>query len=154
VWRAVVDLDHWHEWVPFLEASERTPGASGSPAWRLRFDLPLPLRDRHYAVRARASGPGGGLRAGGTLSWESVPGSGNVAWARGSVAVLPRGPGRTLVVFHSATDTGDRTPGFLLDRALRQSLPWVLEGLAQQVSRCRYTTPYPDGCREERPYTP
>lgn len=83
----------------------------------------------------------------------AVPGSGNVASARGSFTLTPRGPAGTLVVFRTATDTGDATPRFLLDRALLDSLPWVLDGLRQQVNRCRYTEPFPEGCREERPWT-
>lgn len=148
VWRAVADLDHWHEWVPFLEVSDRKAGPGEAPAWELRFDLPLPLRDRHYRVVpgvGRATAPSG---AAATLSWDSVPGSGNVARAGGSFTVASHPRGGTLVVFRTVTDTGDRTPRFLLDRALRESLAWVLEGLAQQVNRCRYTLPRPEGCRE------
>ena len=154
VLRAVEDADHWAEWVPFLARSARQPqggsgaGPAGGPRWELAFDLPFPLRDRHYAARVEVSGDGA---AGGTVSWASVPGSGNVASARGSFTLSPRGPGRTLVVFRTATDPGDATPRFLLERALRESLAWVLDGLRQQVSRCRYTEPWPDGCREERP---
>lgn len=151
VWRAVADVDHWSEWVPFLEASERVAGGDGAPAWELRLDLPVPLRDRHYRAAVRVGEGVGGSR---TVSWRSVPGSGNLAWARGSFRLEPRGPGSTLVVFRTATDTGDRTPRFLLDRALRESLPWVIDGLAQQVNRCRYTDPWPDGCREAPPWTP
>lgn len=157
VLRAVADADHWAEWVPFLSRSEREPppregGAAGArPRWELAFDLPFPLRDRHYAARLTVAGDGAGGR---TVSWASVPGSGNVASARGSFTLSPRGPAGTLVVFRTATDPGDATPRFLLERALRESLPWVLDGLRQQVSRCRYTEPWPDGCREERPWEP
>lgn len=151
VWVAVADLDHWHEWVPFLAVSERIPAAGPSPAWQLRFELPFPLRDRHYRVVAEV---GGASEAGRAVSWRSLPASGNVAWARGAFTLEPRGPGRTLVTFRTATDTGDRTPRFLLDRTLRESLPWVLEGLAQQVNRCRYSVPRPDGCREAPPGSP
>lgn len=151
VWRAVADVDHWHEWVPFLETSARVTGGDGAFTWKLRLDLPVPLRDRHYRASVCV---GGRLGKGRTVSWRSVPGSGNVAWARGSFHLEPRGPGSTLVVFRTATNTGDRTPRFLLDRALRESLPWVIDGLAQQVNRCRYTDPWPDGCREAPPWTP
>ncbi|HUP43859.1 MAG TPA: hypothetical protein VM599_11690, partial [Thermoanaerobaculia bacterium] len=72
----------------------------------------------------------------------------------GSFTLAPRGPGRTLVLFRTATETGDRTPRFLQERALLQSLPWVLDGLRQQAERCRYAVPRPDGCREERPGPP
>lgn len=168
--RAVSDVVHWREWVPFLESSERstTPG----PASReLAFDLPWPLRDRHYratvlvessrpAAGAEAPGRTGGERfdAGGRewlLSWLSVPDSGNVEWARGSFLVRELGSGRSLVVFRSATDLGEpRLTRSLLDRVVEDSLRWVLDGLAQQVNRCRYVVPYPDGCTEERPSRP
>ena len=154
VLRAVADADHWAEWVPFLTRSERRGGegaAAGRPRWELAFDLPFPLRDRHYSMRLEISEGGGPRR---TVSWASIPGSGNVASARGSFTLSPRGPAGTLVVFRTATDPGDATPRFLLERALRESLAWVLDGLRQQVNRCRYTEPWPDGCREERPWAP
>lgn len=149
-WRAVADVDHWPEWVPFLEVSERQPGSPERPRWRVELDLPLPLLDRHYTAGARTSSAG----AARVLDWRSVPGSGNVAWARGSFTVTPRGSERALVVFRTASDFGDHTPVFLLEHALRKALPWVLDGLAQQVNRCRYTVPYPDGCHEEPPSVP
>jgi hypothetical protein len=155
VLRAVADADHWAEWVPFLARSERQPPAEGEnaagwPRWELAFDLPFPLRDRRYDVRIGSAPDGAGGR---TISWASVPGSGNVASARGSFTLSPRGPAGTLVVFRTATDPGDATSRFLLERALRESLAWVLDGLRQQVDRCRYSEPWPDGCREERPWT-
>lgn len=153
VFRAVADADHWAEWVPFLEQSARrqAPGDDvGRPRWELAFDLPFPLRDRRYAARVAVAEDAGAR----TVSWTSIPGSGNVASARGSFTLSPRGPGRTLVVFRTATDPGDATPRFLLERALRESLAWVLDGLRQQVNRCRYTEPWPDGCREEPPWEP
>jgi hypothetical protein len=150
VWRAVADVDHWHEWVPFLEVSERQPPGRDGSRWRVVLDLPLPLADRHYAAGARTGRAGSSW----VLDWSSVPGSGNVAWARGSFIVTPRSPERSLVVFRTASDFGDHTPELLLELALRRALPWVLEGLAQQVNRCRYTVPYPDGCREEPATSP
>jgi uncharacterized protein YndB with AHSA1/START domain len=154
LFRAVADADHWSEWVPFLERSERRRDPGGAPVWSLAFDLPLPLRDRRYRARVVAEEPDADTSEDWTVSWASVPGSGNVARAQGSFSLRAHGPGRTLVVFRTATDTGDRTPRFLQERALLQSLPWVLDGLRQQVGRCRYTVPWPDGCREERPWAP
>lgn len=168
--RAVADVVHWREWVPFLESSERST-APGPASRELAFDLPWPLRDRHYratvlvessrpAAGAEAPGRTGGERfdAGGRewlLSWLSVPDSGNVEWARGSFLVRELGSGRSLVVFRSATDLGEpRLTRSLLDRVVEDSLRWVLDGLAQQVNRCRYVVPYPDGCTEERPSRP
>lgn len=150
--RAAADADHWAEWVPFLTRSERGREASGRPLWHLAFDLPALLRDRRYSIRmATPAMDGAGAW---TVSWTSIPGSGNVAWARGSLRLTPRGPAITLVVFRTASDPGDATPRFLHHRVLLQSLPWVLDGLRQQAGRCRYTVPWPEGCREERPWRP
>lgn len=153
--RAVGDVTHWTEWVPYLESVARgSEKEAARPAWHLRFDLPVPLRNRHYAARFVPQARGEGAEGAWEVSWASVPGSGNVAWARGSFSVSPYGAGGSLVVFRTATETGDGTPRFLLDRVLRKSLPWVLDGLAQQVNRCRYTVPRPRGCREEPATSP
>lgn len=159
--RAVGDVDHWSEWVPFLEGSERAQ-APGPASRELRFDLPWPLRDRHYraelrteAIRAAGGGPGETGPLDWTLTWVSVPESGNVEWARGSFRVRAHDAGRSLVVFRSATDVGEaRFARALLDRVMEESLLWVLDGLDQQVNRCRYTVPFPEGCTEERPSRP
>ena len=158
LFRTVADVDHWSEWVPFLERSQRRHGPGGDPEWSFELDLPFPLRDRRYRARVTAARPeadgGGADSEGWTVAWASVPGSGNVAAARGAFTLTRHGPARTLVVFRSATETGDRTPRALQERALLESLPWVLDGLRQQVNRCRYMEPWSDGCPEERPWAP
>lgn len=165
--RAVADVDHWREWVPFLESSARST-APGPASRALAFDLPWPLRDRDYraTVLVESSRPAAGAEAPGEVvgaaggrewlvSWLSVPDSGNVEWARGSFLVRELDAGRALVVFRSATDLGEpRFARSLLDRVMEDSLRWVLDGLAQQVERCRYVLPYPDGCTEARPSRP
>ncbi|HUF77367.1 MAG TPA: SRPBCC family protein [Thermoanaerobaculia bacterium] len=154
LFRALADPDHWPEWVPFLERSERPNGPAGAPVWSLAFDLPLPLRDRHYRARVTTSEPAGEGAGLWTVSWDSVPGSGNIASARGAFTLARHGPKRTLVVFRTATDTGDHTPRILQERALLKSLPWLLDGLRQQAGRCRYSVPWADGCLEARPWAP
>lgn len=159
--RTIGDVDHWSEWVPFLKTSKRSR-APGPLSRELHFDLPWPLSDRHYraqirteAIRAAGGPPGEAGPLEWTLTWDSVPDSGNVEWAWGSFRVTDHEPGRSLVVFRSATDVG--TPRFarsILDRAMTDSLSWVLDGLAQQVNRCRYSVPFPAGCDEERPSKP
>ncbi|HLE84383.1 MAG TPA: SRPBCC family protein, partial [Thermoanaerobaculia bacterium] len=37
LFRAAADADHWAEWVPFLEGSERSAEAGGGVSWRLAF---------------------------------------------------------------------------------------------------------------------
>jgi hypothetical protein len=39
-------------------------------------------------------------------------------------------------------------PARLERRALERTLPWVLDGLAQQVNRCRYDRPVHPSCGE------
>lgn len=168
VFRAIADVDHWNEWVPFLESAERVQDAPGGPSRRLRFDLPWPLRDRHYRalfrVERSAAIPPAPAPAEPrqppperewVLTWTSVPDSGNVEWAQSSLHVRGHGPDRSLVVFRSATDVGESLyTRPLMDRAMEDSLLWVLDALAQQVDRCRYTVPWPAGCEEERPSRP
>jgi hypothetical protein len=159
--RAIGDVDHWSEWVPFLKTSKRS-SAPGPLSRELHFDLPWPLSDRHYraqlrteAIRAAGGAPGEAGPLEWNLTWDSVPDSGNVEWAWGSFRVTDQAPGRSLVVFRSATDVGaPRFARSILDRVMTDSLSWVLDGLAQQVNRCRYTAPFPAGCDEERPSKP
>ena len=159
--RAIGDVDHWREWVPFLKTSRRSK-APGPVSRELHFDLPWPLSDRRYraelrteAIRAAGGGPDEPGPLDWTLTWDSVPDSGNVEWAWGSFRVTDHEPRRSLVVFRSATDVGaPRFARSILDRVMTDSLRWVLDGLAQQVDRCRYTVPFPEGCEEARPSRP
>jgi hypothetical protein len=161
VGRAIGDVDHWREWVPYLKTSGRST-APGPVSRELHFDLPWPLSDRHYraqvrteAIRAAGGGPGEPGPLDWTLTWDSVPDSGNVEWAWGSFRVTDHEPRRSLVVFRSATDVeAPRFARSILDRVMTDSLRWVLDGLAQQVDRCRYTVPFPAGCEEEKPSRP
>jgi len=138
VFRAVIDVEHWHEFMPFLTASDARPEKDGSILSAQRLDLPFPLGERHYRIRFRSRverGGQGGRETVWRAEWSYVPGSGNITGLRGSWT-LTAAPGGTLAVCRLWTDTG--VSSSLMDRATEKSLPWIFDGLRQHVRRSRY----------------
>ncbi|HEY2737686.1 MAG TPA: SRPBCC family protein [Thermoanaerobaculia bacterium] len=138
VFRAIVDVEHWHEFMPFLAASDARPGKDGSILSAQRLDLPFPLGERHYRIRFRSRVERGGQGGRETVwgaEWSYVPGSGNLTGLRGSWT-LTAAPGGTLAICRLWTDTG--VSPSLMDRATEKSLPWIFDGLRQHVRRSRY----------------
>lgn len=146
VLRAVRDLAHYHEFMPFMAASTPGRGADGGSEVAVELDLPLPQTDRHYAIRVARDGTLGS--DGHEVAWEMVPGSGNVRFHRGAFRLTPWPGDETLVEIRLANDPGGLVPRSFQRDALRETLPWVLDGLRQHVGRCRYQQPVPDGCTE------
>jgi hypothetical protein len=143
VYRALTDWAHAEEWMPFVERSDAVPQPDGSVVSFQALDLPAPLGDRHYKIRARAGiagGAGGKARVWRTR-WSYVPGSGNVDDHRGSWELTSFGDGRTLATCRLYTDPGGSVPAWMMDRATRKSLPWIFDGLRQHVRRSRYDAP-------------
>ncbi|HEX3530358.1 MAG TPA: SRPBCC family protein [Thermoanaerobaculia bacterium] len=138
VFRAVVDVEHWHEFMPFLTASDARPEKDGSLLSAQRLDLPFPLGQRHYRIRFRSRVERGGRETVWRTEWSYVPGSGNLTDLRGSWT-LTAAPGGTLAVCRLWTDTG--VSPSLMDRATEKSLPWIFDGLRQHVRRSRYDQP-------------
>lgn len=142
VFRALADLDHWDEFMPFLESSDARPQPDGSVLSFQRLELPALIGERHYQIRAeiraeiRARGRSGGRIW--RLEWSYVPGSGNVVAHRGSWELSEIAPGRTLAVLHLYTDPGGPVPDRAMDRATGKSLGWIFKGLRQHVRRSRY----------------
>jgi ribosome-associated toxin RatA of RatAB toxin-antitoxin module len=140
VFRAVVDVAHWHEFMPFLEASDARPQPDGSVLSEQLLDLPFPLGSRHYQIRLRSRAertPGGPVWQ---EEWSYVPGSGNLKGLRGSWTLVPTADGATLATCHLWTDPGSLSSG-LMDRATAKSLAWIFDGLRQHVRRSRYDRP-------------
>jgi ribosome-associated toxin RatA of RatAB toxin-antitoxin module len=139
VFRAVRDVEHWRELMPFLTASDAEPQGDGSILSAQRLDLPFPLGERHYSIRFRSrverTPQGTVWRA----EWSYVPGSGNLADLRGSWA-LTAAPGGTLAICRLWIDPGSFSSR-LMDRATAKSLPWIFDGLRQHVRRSRYGDP-------------
>jgi hypothetical protein len=144
VFRALADVAHWPEWMPFLGRSDAQPQADGSVLSRQVMSLPSPLGERRYRVRltqgteASPEGPPGKAWV---VRWVLVPGSGNLAGLHGSWRLTALGPNRTLAVCRLFTDPGGLTPRWAVDRGTAQTLPWIFHGLRQQVRRSRYDGP-------------
>lgn len=140
VFRAVADVEHWHEFMPFLTASDARPEKDGWVQSAQRLDLPL-LGERHYRIRLRSRmehGGRGGRETVWRVEWSYVPGSGDLTGLRGSWA-LTAAPGGTLAVCRLWMDAGGLPS--LMDRATEKSLPWIFDGLRQHVRRSRYDPP-------------
>jgi len=137
VYRALTDWAHAEEWMPFVERSDAAPQPDGSVVSFQALDLPAPLGDRHYKIRARAGVASRKTRVWRTR-WSYVPGSGNVEDHRGSWELTAFGDGRTLATCRLYTDPGGAVAAWMMDRATRKSLPWIFDGLRQQVRRSRY----------------
>lgn len=129
VFRALMDLDHWDEFMPFVEESDASPQPDGSILSFQRLQLPPMIGGRHLRIRVRG-------QAGRRVEWEYVPGSGNIEEQRGSWTLAQAGPGRTRAVLRLHTDPGG--PAWAMDRATAKSLVWIFDGLRQHVRRSRY----------------
>ncbi|MEA2694028.1 MAG: hypothetical protein QOJ16_3415 [Acidobacteriota bacterium] len=137
VFAALTDFAHYQEWVPFVSRSDARPQPDGSVLSAQSLRLPALVGNRSYKIRAVAEIEAG--KAGPVLRtrWTYVPGSGNVVDTRGAWTVTGFGAGRSLATCHLFTDPGS-VPHWAMNRATRQSLPWIFDGLRQQVRRERY----------------
>lgn len=147
LFRAVADVGHYAEFFPFVSRSRAEVGADGRLLVHQVVDLPFPWPDRRFAATVESSRPGRGAAAVWSAGWRHVPGSGNVRENRGRWTLLPLAPGRTLVELRLESDAGG-VPRSLQRRALADTLPWALDGLRQQVNRCRYDEPVHPTCGE------
>jgi ribosome-associated toxin RatA of RatAB toxin-antitoxin module len=139
VFRAVADVEHWHEFMPFLEASDAHLQPDGSVLSAQRLALPFPLGERHYRIRFRSRLERTAQGAVWHAEWSYVPGSGNLADLRGSWT-LTAAPGGTLAICRIRTDPGSFSSR-LMDRATAKSIPWIFDGLRQHIRRSRYLSP-------------
>lgn len=139
VFRAITDVAGWHEFMPFLTASDAQPQKDGSILSAQRLDLPFPFGERRYRIHLRSEVERAPQGAVWRAEWSYVPGSGDLADLRGSW-MLTAAPGGTLATLRMWTDPGSFSSR-LMDRATRKSLPWIFDGLRQQVQRSRYASP-------------
>jgi hypothetical protein len=131
VFRALMDLDHWDEFMPFVEESDAKPQPDGSVLSSQRLGLPPMIGERRLQIRVTG-------QAGRKVEWSYVPGSGNVKAQRGSWTLVEAGPGKTRATLRLFTDPGGSAPDWAMDRATGKSLVWIFDGLRQQVRRSRY----------------
>lgn len=141
VFRALADVEHWHEFMPFLEQSTARPRRDGSVESFQRLELPFPLGRRSYRVRVRNRVEK--IAAGNVwhIDWSYVPGSGNVKDHRGSWTLTAAPDGATLATLRLYTDPGGFAPARAMDRGTTETLPWIFHGLRQHVRRSRYDDP-------------
>lgn len=140
VFRAITDYAHYAEFMPFVTDSR----AVGDQQWELSLDLPWPSPDERFLITAESQAGDGRW----TSNWRLVPGSGEVLENRGDWTLEPYGPDRTLVTLRMRSHSGPPIPAGLQERATRDSLPWMLDGLRQHVGRCRYDEPRAATCTE------
>lgn len=131
VFRALMDLDHWDEFMPFVEESDAKPQPDGSILSSQRLALPPLIGERHLRIRVTG-------QAGRKVEWSYVPGSGNVKSQRGSWTLEAAPGGTTRATLRLHTDPGGSAPDWAMDRATGKSLVWIFDGLRQQVRRSRY----------------
>lgn len=141
VFRALADVAHWEEFVPFLEKSDARPQPDGSVLSAQLLELPHLLGRRHYTVRVRHRVEE--TRAGRVwhVGWMYVPGSGNVSGHHGSWTLTPLPNGKTWAVCRLFTNPGGATPRWAVNRGTSATLPWIFHGLRQHVRRSRYDGP-------------
>ena len=133
--RAVADVLHYEEFMPFLEASTADRQADGSILSRQTLDLPGLLGTRHLTARFRLARPTATTYS---VTWISLPGS-EVRDQHGSFHLAPLGNG-TLVTCRFFLDPGG-APAFLVNPQTERSVGWILDGLRQHVNRGRYGEP-------------
>jgi hypothetical protein len=150
VYRAITDYANYDEFMPFVKQADvvRTL-PDGAVLSTQRVDLPGPFGERHYtlSVRSRVERKGQGKGTKGAAVWRTewvyVPGSGNIADQRGSWTLEEHSPGRTLATFRLYTDPGGAVPGWMMEKAVAETLPYVFDGLRQHIRRSRYDDPLP-----------
>lgn len=141
VFRALADVEHWHEFMPFLEKSTARRRKDGSIESFQRMDLPFPMGKCSYRVQVRSRTE---RTAGGPvwhIDWTYVPGSGNVEDHHGSWTLTAAAHGGTLAALRLYTDPGGLVPPQAMDRGTIETLPWIFHGLRQHVQRSRYDGP-------------
>lgn len=138
VFRALSDVEHWHQFMPFLEQSTEKRRKDGSIESFQRLELPFPVGRRAYRVRVRTSAE---RTAGGTVwhvAWTYVPDSGNVEDHHGSWTLVAAAGGATSATLRLSTDPGGFVPASAVERGTAETLPWIFHGLRQHVRRSRY----------------
>lgn len=138
VYRAVADLEHWDEWVPFMTAADARELPGGEVESRQRLEFPALVGTREFRVRATATAPSAAGPRRWTVTWSYVPGSGNVAAHRGSWTLTEHAPGRTLATCRLFTDPGGITPAWAMNNATAKMLRWMFKALRLQTNRGRY----------------
>lgn len=138
VFRALMDVEHWYEFMPFMEKSSARRRKDGSIESFQRLQLPFPAGRRTHRIRLRGrteTGPAGSTWR---IEWTSERGFGNIKDHRGSWTLTGDGTGGTRATLRLFTDPGGFLPASAADRGTVETLPWIFHGLRQHVRRSRY----------------
>lgn len=141
VFRALMDVEHWHEFMPFLEQSSARRRKDGSIDSFQRLQLPFPAGRRSYRIRLRGrteTGPAGPTWR---IEWTQEPGWGNVKDHHGSWTLTASGKSATKATLRLFTNPGGFISAGAADRGTAETLPWIFHGLRQHVQRSRYDNP-------------
>lgn len=143
--RAVGDWRHYAEFFPFVERSAAAL-EGGAVVVRQTLDPPglAPRRELIAAAELLAPPPSAEPPRTWRIRWRGV--APEDAGQHGEWTLTEIAPGRTRVELRLAARLG--LPAGLERRALERTLPWVLDGLAQHVNRCRYDRPVHPTCGE------
>lgn len=138
VFRAIADLEHWDEWVPFLAEADAVVLPGGEIESAQRLELPGFLGTRRFRVYAQVMKPGAAGPRRWSVAWSYVPGSGNIAAQRGAWTLVEHAPGRTLATCRLYTDPGGFAPASAMNSATEKMLRWMFKALPLQTNRGRY----------------
>lgn len=141
VFRALMDVEHWHEFMPFLEKSTARKRKDGSIESFQRLKPPFPMGQLSYRIRVISRTE---PTAAGTvwhIDWTYEPGSGNVKDHHGSWTLTATENKATLATLRLYTEPGGFIPARAMDRGTIETLPWIFHGLRQHVQRSRYDAP-------------
>jgi uncharacterized protein YndB with AHSA1/START domain len=138
VFRALMDVEHWSEFMPFMEKSSARRRKDGSIESFQRLELPFPAGRRSYRIRVRGRTETSPTVTVWRIEWASERGSGNVKEHRGSWTLTANGTGGTRATLRLFTNPGGFLPASAADRGTAETLPWIFHGLRQHVRRSRY----------------
>lgn len=143
--RAVGDWRHYAEFFPFVVRSSAAV-EGGVVVTRQTLDPPGLAPRREVVAVAAAEPPPPSARGPRTWRFRWQARGGGPDAERGEWTIVELSPARTRIEIRLAGRLG--LPATLERQALTRTLPWVLDGLAQHVNRCRYDLPVHPTCRE------
>ena len=145
LWKAVNDLEHYTEFMPYLEKA-KVIKREGSSAWQYySVDAPV-ISDRDYTLKLTTD-PDPGKKDRWRVSWVAAnkvgpkpqPGKVRVKVATGSWVFRAKEGGKaTLILYTVRSDPGGSIPSWIANRANRKAVPDVMRALLKQSKKSRY----------------
>jgi uncharacterized membrane protein len=145
LWKAINDLEHYTEFMPYLETA-KVLKREGESAWQYYcLDTPV-ISDRDYTLKlTKAAEPGksGKWR----VSWTTAnavgpkpkPGKVRITVADGSWLLEARNGGKsTRITYTVRSDPGGSIPSWIANRVNRKAVPDVMRAVVKQSKKSRY----------------